>query len=124
MKELGFQPAKREAIMPNQGNTAFPQAYSSHLQTITECMSLCFACARKGLEDGHQTRADICAACAEISSSAIKACCGQSEFEQEILELCTRCCKKCAEVCQKINVKHCQECAGVCSRCAEACCQK
>ncbi len=110
--------------MPHQRNnesTEFPEAHTPHMQTMLECMSVCVACAKKCLEEGHKKTAAICAECADICSLAIKASSGHSNFETEIMELCSNACKKCADECKKMQVKHCQECAEVCKRCAEAC---
>lgn len=109
--------------MMNQGkkNTEFPEAHSQHMQTMLECMSVCVACAKKCLEEGHKKTAAICAECADICSLAIKAASGHSNFETEIMELCANACKKCADECENMQVRHCQECSEVCKRCAEAC---
>lgn len=91
------------------------------MQTMLECMSVCVACAKKCLDEGHKKTAALCAECADICCLAIKAASSHSTFEREVMELCSKACKKCAEECKKMQVNHCQECSEVCNTCAQAC---
>lgn len=108
----------------NQGfskHVEFPQTDTTHMHALMECMSICAACARKCIDEGHKTTASLCAQCADVCSLAIKSVSCQSEFNTRIMELCTEVCKRCAEECQKMDVAHCQECAEACKKCANAC---
>lgn len=67
--------------------TEFPEAHNPHMQTMLECMSVCTACAKKCLEEGHKKTAALCAECADVCSLAIKAASGHSHFENEVMEL-------------------------------------
>ncbi|MBA2369922.1 MAG: four-helix bundle copper-binding protein [Candidatus Protochlamydia sp.] len=109
----------------NQGNngknTAFPQTDTNHMHTLMECMSICAACAKKCIEEGHKRSAALCAECSDVCALAIKSASCQSEFNHQIMDLCAQICDRCAVECQKMQVRHCQECAVSCKKCSEAC---
>jgi hypothetical protein len=114
--------------MVHQGNqgkggkyTEFPQTDTRHMHTMMECMSICAACAKKCLEEGHKKTAALTAECADICALAIKSASCQSEFNHQIMNLCAQVCRRCADECQKMQVKHCLECAEACKQCADAC---
>lgn len=102
--------------------TQFPQTDTREMHTLMECMSICAACSKKCIEEGHKKTAELCAECADICGLTVKAKSYQSEFQNQILELCAQACRKCAEECQRMEqAQHCQECADACQRCADAC---
>lgn len=109
----------------NQGNGGkhkeFPQTDSPHVHAMMECMSICVACSKKCIEEGHKNTAILCAECADVCALAIKSASNQSEFNNQIMDLCAQVCKRCADECKKMQAKHCQECAESCRQCAEAC---
>jgi hypothetical protein len=111
--------------MPHQGNgggfSEFPQTDTHHMHTMMECMSICTACAKKCIEEGHKKTAQLCAECADVCALAIKAHSSQSEFSQQIMDLCAQVCKRCGDECSRMQVQHCQQCADICRQCAEAC---
>lgn len=99
----------------------FPQLDSRSMRAMMDCMSVCSACAKKCLEEGHGKTAALCAQCADICSLAIKSTSCQSEFQQQINDLCAQVSKRCADECQKMQATYCQECSQACKECAEAC---
>jgi hypothetical protein len=101
--------------------TDFPQTDTREMHCMMECMSICTACAKKCIEEGHARTAALCAECADICALAIKSKSCQSEFQHQILDLCAQACRRCAEECSHMNAHHCQECAEVCRRCADCC---
>lgn len=113
--------------MANQKNegrgkySEFPQTDSSHMRTMMECMSICASCAKKCIEEGNKKTACACMECADTCALAIKAASCQSDFKEQIMDLCSQICTYCADECQKMQSKHCQECASACRECAEAC---
>lgn len=101
--------------------TEFPQTDTRYMHAIMECMSICVACTKKCIEDGHKKMAALCAECADVCALAIKSASCQSEFNPQIMDLCSQICRHCANECQKMQAQHCQECAEACNLCAEAC---
>jgi hypothetical protein len=101
--------------------TEFPNTDSREMHCIMECMSICTACSKKCIEEGHKKTALICADCAKICDLAIQFKSCESEFQTQVLDLCAQICKKCADECNKMKAQHCQECAEACRRCVEAC---
>lgn len=101
--------------------TEFPQTDTRQMHMMMECMSICAACSKKCIEEGHKKTAALCAECSDICGLAVKSSSCQSEFNHQILDLCAQVCRRCAEECQKMQAQHCQECAEVCRLCADAC---
>ena len=107
----------------SSGKSCFPHTNSKEMHQMMECMSVCTACSKKCIDEGHKKTAALCAECADVCALAIKAMSSQSEFKQQIMELCAQVCQKCADECKKMQVDHCQECAEICKRCSECCSQ-
>jgi hypothetical protein len=105
----------------NGAHTEFPDMGTTHMQAMMECMSICEACAKMCLDEGHKKTAQLCVECADICAMAIKSSNFHSEFQPQIMDLCVQVCQRCAEECKKMKAKHCQECAEVCTTCADAC---
>jgi len=105
----------------NQGNTQFPQINTPEIRALIECMNTCKACAKKCIEGGNKKTALLCGECCEICDLAIKYKCCDSEFTQQVLDLCGQVCRQCATECNRIESAHCHECAEACRRCAEVC---
>lgn len=101
--------------------TQFPNTDTREMHRIMECMSICRNCARKCMEEGNKHLALLCLDCSEICDLAIKLKSYESEYCQQVLDLCTTACRSCANECSRMQSQHCQECAEVCRNCAEAC---
>lgn len=108
-------------LKKNGAHTEFPDMETNHMQALMECMSICAACAKMCLDEGHKKIAQLCSETADICVLAIKSSSSHSEFQPQIMELCVQVCQRCAEECKKMKAKHCQECADICTTCAEAC---
>lgn len=104
-----------------KNHSAFPEVYNEQIKTLLECMSVCFACEKKCVEEGHKETAIACSECADICFLAAKALCCKSENQNQLLDICMQICKKCGIACGKMKVEHCQECSKVCTQCAENC---
>jgi hypothetical protein len=104
-----------------QKQTAFPHVDTPAMHHMQECMSICAACAKKCIEEGHLEVADICDECGDICALAIKSKSRRSESKSLIMNLCAQICKRCQQVCERTDTPHCLECAEVCKRCAECC---
>ncbi len=103
------------------GYSQFPQTDSKEMHQMMECMSICAACAKKCMVEGHKKTAALCAECADVCALAIKSASCQSEFQHQIMDLCAQVCQRCADECSKMQADHCKECAEACRRCAESC---
>jgi hypothetical protein len=97
--------------------SAFPHTDTPEMQILMKCMSVCAACAKKCLDEGHKKTAALCSDCSNICALTIKARSSLSELQRPILELCIQACQHCADECNKMKVAHCQECAEVCRQC-------
>jgi hypothetical protein len=106
---------------PRTASTQFPYHASQEMHTLTECMTICKACAKKCIEEGNKRMAFLCNDCGEICDTAIKFKSCDSEFCQQVLDLCSHICRQCANECSRSPSQHCQECGEVCRRCSEAC---
>ena len=104
-----------------KSNTEFPQTNTPQIKALNKCMITCSACSKRCLDEGHEKTADLCHQCIDVCALAIKSCCQESEFADQILELCSTVCSRCADECEEMNVPHCKECAEACRDCAEAC---
>lgn len=99
----------------------FANLGSKEMHQLTECMSICKACAKKCIEEGNTRTALLCLDCSEICDLAIKLKSSESDYCQQILHFCAQVCRQCATECSRMQSYHCQECAEVCRHCAEAC---
>jgi hypothetical protein len=101
--------------------TEFPQADTDQIHKMMNCLSICAACSKKCLEEGHKKTAAVCAECADVCALAIKSTCVESEFNEQIVDLCAQVCNRCTDQCKKTQIQSCQECAEVCRQCKDAC---
>ncbi len=101
--------------------SAFPHAMHDHMLLLTQCMTICSSCAKMCIDKGHKPTAVLCGECADVCGLAIKAHSSDSEFNDEIMDLCTKVCTRCSEECKKQKVDHCQQCSEICQKCATAC---
>ena len=101
--------------------TQFPQTGTKEMHQLMECMSICKACTKKCIEDGNKRIALLCLDCSEICDLAIKFKSCDSDYCQQVLDLCAYACRQCSNECSRIQSPHCQECAEICRHCAEAC---
>jgi hypothetical protein len=110
-------------VYPRNSNlkTQFPNTDTREMHQVMECMSICRTCAKKCMEEGHKQLALLCLDCSDICDLVIKLKSSESEYCQQVLELCAYACRHCANECNHMPSQHCQECAEVCRRCAEAC---
>jgi hypothetical protein len=99
----------------------FPHVTHQHLDLMQTCMGICAACAKMCIEEGHSHTAVLCQECTDVCALAIKLHSSDSEFNQEVMNLCAHVCKRCAEECSEVNVEHCRQCSEICQECAEAC---
>lgn len=106
---------------PKQTGTQFPQTDTREMHAIMECLSICKACAKMCLEQGNKRISSLCNDCGEICDLAVKFKSCNSEWTQQVLDLCAQACRQCANECGRMHERHCQECAEACRRCAEAC---
>ncbi len=102
-------------------HTEFPLTHTSYMHRLMECMSICAACAKKCIEEGHKKTAALCVECADMCALTIKSISCQSEFNRQLTDLCAQVCQRCGEECNKMKVQHCQECTEACKRATDAC---
>ncbi len=115
--------------MKNTGSTAeksakyscFPELSHENLRSIADCISACETCSKLCIQEGHKNTAIICSECAAVCTLAYKFHSCQSEFSQQVMELCEEVCRRCAEECSRMLAKHCKECAEICQKCVAAC---
>lgn len=88
-------------------------------KALQECIISCLKTGKQCMDEGKKKTACLCAECAEICQLALKATCCQSEFQQQISDLCAEVCKRCSEECERDQ--SCQECSQKCKECAECC---
>lgn len=95
------------------------------INELAECQAACNFCFNACLEEADVQMMTRCIKldkdCSEICGLALSLVASDSEFSEDILELCIAACEACAEECKKHNYEHCQECAKACQKCAEAC---
>jgi hypothetical protein len=101
--------------------TQYPNTDTRELHRLIECMSICKACVKRCIDEGNRHIALTCLDCSEICDLAIKLKSYESEYCQQVLELCSRACRNCANECGRDQSQHCQECEEACRRCAESC---
>lgn len=99
----------------------FADLDTKEMHRLMECMSICKACSKKCTEEGYKRLAFLCQDCSEICNLAIKLKSCDSDYCQQVLDLCVQVCRQCANECSRIQSAHCQECAEICRSCAEAC---
>ncbi|MDP1835395.1 MAG: four-helix bundle copper-binding protein [Chlamydiales bacterium] len=112
--------------MPDQSKqpnrfTEFPHISHEHLQIMMKCMSICASCAKMCINEGHKKTAVLCNECADVCALAIKLHSGDSEFNPDIMNLCSKVCARCAEECGEMDAEHCQQCSQICQECSESC---
>lgn len=101
-------------------------------EKFQECIDLCYRCAVacdncsvacltepdvEKMADCIRTDID----CAQICRFAAGAMARNSDFAEDICELCASVCRKCADICGMHNHDHCQACAKACRLCADEC---
>lgn len=101
--------------------TQFPVLESKEMHRLMECMSICKACAKKCIEEGHKHTASLCQDCSDVCDLAIKLKSSESDYSYQILDLCAQICRQCATECSRMQAMHFQECAEACRHCVEAC---
>lgn len=107
---------------PGSKYSEFPHVTHDHMKIMMDCYSICAACARMCIDEGHKQTALLCSNCADVCALAIKLHSEDSEFNDKIMELCAYVCSRCASECGKMKgVKHCQQCAEICRECEKAC---
>jgi hypothetical protein len=84
-------------------------------------MATCTACCKKCTEEGQAENAALCRECADICTLAIRCTLNESEFQEQVLNLCSEICNRCADENENMKSSHCKECAQACRECAEAC---
>jgi hypothetical protein len=101
----------------DESRSEFPHVNTPEMHILMKCLSICTACSKKCLEEGHKKTAALCADCADICSLTIKARSNWSDLQRPILELCIQACQRCADECVKMQTAYCLECASVCKQC-------
>lgn len=113
---------KQEVIMlQSERYTEFPHIAHPHMETFSKCYSICCSCAKKCIEDKKGETAILCSECADICALMIKWHSQNSEFTNQISELCADVCLKCGEACRRNGSPHCKQCSDICNECAKAC---
>lgn len=107
--------------MEQKKYSSFPHVYHEHMSILMKCFSICSACSKMCIKENHKKTAILCADCADICALAIKLHSNDSEFKDQVMDLCAAICSRCAEECGKMEAEHCLECSDICKRCAEAC---
>lgn len=102
-------------------SASFPFVNTEEFHLLSTCSAICHACSKMCLEEGQKRTSLICTECAALCNFALKCHARDSEFTNQIMELCNQACKKCANECSKAQSQHCQECAIICKKCAEVC---
>lgn len=125
MAYQGQKPGHTGANRPTTGSgrtqSQFQNIHTPEVQALSDCMTTCKACAKICIEEGHAKTAAICNDCSEVCDLALKCKCCNSEFTNQLFDLCGQVCKRCADECSKAHTSHCQECGEICKQCAEAC---
>ncbi len=101
--------------------TEFPHVSHNHMHLMMVCFTICEACARMCINEGHKDTAALCMDCADVCALAIKLHSRDSEFNSDVMELCSKVCTRCAQACAQHQAEHCQQCSQICKECASAC---
>ncbi|EZH64198.1 four-helix bundle copper-binding protein [Geomicrobium sediminis] len=102
-------------------------SYQDCIQACLECMEQCNRCFDDCLKEDNVNMMAKCIRlnreCADICAFAVQAMQTNSQFTNQICELCAEICEACAEECEKHSnhAQHCQDCAQACYRCAKLC---
>ncbi|MCO7227750.1 four-helix bundle copper-binding protein [Halomonas sp. CnH100-B] len=100
-------------------------AFKEKIEACHICAAYCDKCATLCLQEkevqamAECIRMDI--QCAQICRLAASYMAQNSEYTNDVCQLCADICQKCADECAKHDVEHCQECANACQQCANAC---
>ena len=89
------------------------------------CSTACESCATACLQEEEVEMMTYCIAltrsCADVCDLAAREMARESEFADQICDLCADICQACGDECAQHDVEHCKRCAAVCHRCADAC---
>jgi hypothetical protein len=95
------------------------------LKELDACSTLCNICYDACL---HEPDVSIMARCIELDRDCSEIChltasmlSRNSEFSDDLMELCAKICLECAEECEKHPHAHCKKCAQVCRTTADLC---
>jgi hypothetical protein len=92
------------------------------IENCTDATEVCEWCADECLgSDEMEECARLCRDVVDIASLHARLMARDSQFSQQLGELCAEVCDACAEECDRHDAKHCQVCVDVLRECAESC---
>jgi len=95
------------------------------IQLCYECATACDDCASSCLQEEDVKMMTRCIEldidCAQMCRTAAALMGRNSEYKNEVCDLCALICEACADECDKHEMEHCRRCADLCRRCADAC---
>ncbi|WP_422101670.1 four-helix bundle copper-binding protein [Vreelandella sp.] len=100
-------------------------AFKDAINACYTCAAYCDQCASQCLEEEDVHKMSECIRldiqCAQICRLTASYMAQNSEFANDLGQLCAQICQKCADECAQHSADHCQECANACQQCAHAC---
>ncbi|MBP5980524.1 MAG: four-helix bundle copper-binding protein [Halomonas sp.] len=101
------------------------QKFKECIEACNICAIYCDNCASSCLQEHNLDNMAECIRldiqCAQICRLAVAFMAQNSEYAQDICQLCADICQKCGDECGQHKAGHCQECAQACHRCASLC---
>lgn len=93
------------------------------LECFESCSNLIPHCLKMGDDHASPDHIGLLSLCAETCQLSVKAMQFDSDFQEQICDLCADLCERCAEDCEEIGSddEEMLACAKVCRQCAESC---
>ena len=92
---------------------------------IAACAQVCeqtiMHCLEAGGDHADPAHIALLMDCASICSLNTTFLLRESEFSEEVMELCAEVCDTCADSCDELEGEEMERCAKACRECAEAC---
>lgn len=87
------------------------------IELCIDCAEECATNAKLCQEEGMDTCARLCLACADACNKVV----ADGFVSHTLIRDCAEACRACAEECDKHDNDHCNHCAEVCRSCERAC---
>jgi hypothetical protein len=95
------------------------------IRQLNACADQCNHCFNECLNEEDVTMMARCIEldreCSDICQWTASFIARQSEYTNDLMQLCAKICEDCAEECAKHDNEHCRLCSEVCRKCAEVC---
>jgi hypothetical protein len=113
-------------VLKNHINIYYMHSYHSVINILLECARACEHCSSKCLEEKNIIDLVHCIKlnreCADICLLSSRFLERDSQFTNDILDVCSKVISRCAEECEKfIEYEHCKECFEACRKAEKAC---